>query len=170
MAACSDSAGNTDSSVAESSTSTTTTIPDTTTTTSGLTGVSTEFARAIVEVNGVPLSVAIADTPEQWSQGLMGVEELQPLDGMLFVFPAEALRSFWMKDTLLPLDVAFFDGDGFLVNVVSMDTCLDGDCPSYPSDGLAQFALETPQGALSELPADTRLVVIGGLDGIGKEI
>lgn len=131
---------------------------------------STDFARGVVELNGLPLSVAIANTPEQWAQGLMGVEELDPLDGMLFVFDAESPHSFWMKDTLIPLDVTFFDSDGHLVSTVAMDTCLDEDCPSYPSDGPAQFALETPQGSLGDLSADTRLVVIGGLEGIGKEI
>jgi len=121
-------------------------------------------------VNGVPLTVGVAGSAEQWPQGLSGVEVLEPLDGMLFVFPTVAERTFWMQGMLFPLDVAFFDADGFLVNVVAMDTCLDGDCPSYPSDGLAQYALETPQGSLGELPADTRLVIIGDLDGIGKEI
>ena len=169
--ACSDSTATTEPSTPESSSTTTTTIsPDTTTTTRGLTGVPADFARAVVEVNGMPLTVAVADTPEQWPQGLSGVEVLEPLDGMLFVFPTVAERTFWMQGMLFPLDVAFFDADGHLVSVVAMDTCPDGDCPNYSSDGLAQFALETPQGALGDLPADTRLVVIGGLDGIGKEI
>lgn len=131
---------------------------------------STDFTRTVVELNGQALNVAIADTPEEWSQGLMFVEELAPLDGMLFVFPAEGIRSFWMKDTLIPLDVAFFDSNGFLVSVAAMDTCPDGDCTSYNSERPAQFALETPQGSLGELPPDSRLVVLQGLDGIGKEI
>jgi len=171
VAACSDSAGTAESTTTEPSTSTATTVPDeTTTTTSPLAGVPADFARAVVEVNGIPLTVAVAGSPEQWPQGLSGVEVLEPLDGMLFVFPTVAERTFWMDGMLFPLDVAFFDADGFLVNVVAMDTCPDGDCPNYLSDGLAQYALETPQGALGELPADTRLVIIGDIDGIGKEI
>jgi uncharacterized membrane protein (UPF0127 family) len=150
--------------------STTTLPPDATTTTSGRIGVSTEFGRAVIELDGVPLTVAVADTNDERSRGLMGVEELSPLDGMLFVFDTESVRSFWMKDTLIPLDIAFFGRDGFLVSQTTMTTCLDGDCPSYSSVDAAQYALEAPAGSLANLPEDARLVIIGALDGSGKEI
>ena len=150
--------------------STTTLPPDTTTTTSGPIGVSTEFGRAVIELDGVPLTVAVADTNDERGRGLMGVEELSPLDGMLFVFDEEALRSFWMKDTLIPLDIAFFDGDGFLVGQTTMTTCLDGDCPGYSSQVATRYALESPAGSLGSLPTEARLVIIGALDGSGKEI
>jgi uncharacterized membrane protein (UPF0127 family) len=100
----------------------------------------------------------------------MGVEDLSPLDGMLFVFDDEQLRSFWMKDTLIPLDLAFFDSDGVLVSKTSMATCPDGDCPSYPSDGPARYALEAALGALDTLDVGSRLVLIESLEGSGKEI
>ena len=150
--------------------STTTLPPDTTTTTSGLIGVSTEFGRAVIELDGVPLTVAVAESNDERGRGLMGVEELSPLDGMLFVFDEEAVRSFWMKDTLIPLDIAFFDRDGFLVSQTTMPTCLDGDCPSYSSEEPAEYALEAPAGSLEDLSVDARLVIIGALDGSGKEI
>ena len=150
--------------------STTTLPPDTTTTTSGLIGVSTEFGRAVIELDGVPLTVAVADTNDERVRGLMGVEELAPLDGMLFVFDEQSLRSFWMKDTLIPLDIAFFSRDGFLVGQTTMTTCLDGDCPFYSSEEPAEYALEAPAGSLKDLSVDARLVIIGALDGSGKEI
>jgi len=150
--------------------STTTLPPDTTTTTLGLIGVSTEFGRAVIELDGVPLTVAVADTNDERVRGLMGVEELAPLDGMLFVFDEESQRSFWMKDTLIPLDIAFFDGDGFLVSQTTMTPCLDEDCPYYSSEEPAEYALEAPAGSLVDLSADARLVIIGALDGSGKEI
>ena len=170
LTACFDDAGDTNPNPPSSTSTTTTVPPELTTTTRGLTGVSTDFARTVVELNGVLYSVAVADTPEKLAQGLMGVEDLRPLDGMLFVFDGESVRSFWMKDTLIPLDVAFFDADGFLVSTASMATCPDDDCRRYLSEGVAQFALETPHGTLEDLSSDTRLVVVGALDGIGKEI
>lgn len=130
----------------------------------------TDFARAVIEVDGVPYNVAVADTADELSRGLMGVEELAPLDGMLFVYDAERLVSHWMKDTLIPLDIAFFDGSGVLVSVASMETCLDGDCPSYASEGPARYAVEVPLGGFADLSPDARLVIIGSLEGIGKEI
>ena len=133
-------------------------------------GVSADFARGVVELDGIPYTVAVADTPDKLSRGLMLVENLSPLDGMLFVYDAERIVSHWMKDTLIPLDIAFFDDDGFLVSVSTMETCLDGDCPSYASGGPARYALEVPRGGFADLPAGARLSVIGSLDGSGKEI
>ncbi|MFN2485539.1 MAG: DUF192 domain-containing protein, partial [Acidimicrobiia bacterium] len=69
------------------------------------------------------LSVAVADEPEEWAKGLMGVDELGDLDGMLFVFSDEVLSPVWMKDTLIPLDIAFFNSEGILVDAVAMEPC-----------------------------------------------
>ena len=175
LTACSSGPGSSDTVPDETSTSavpTSTTIlpPDTTTTTRGLIGVSTEFGRSVIEVAGVPYTVAVADTSDEHSRGLMGVEDVSPLDGMLFVFDDWVHRTFWMKDTFIPLDIAFFDRDGFLVNQTTMEPCVVDECPVYRSEGAAQYALEAPLGTLTDLPADARLVVIGSLDGSGKEI
>lgn len=150
--------------------STTSMPPPTTSSTTPVDGLLPDFERAIIEVGGVPYTVAVADTNDRRRRGLMGVEDLSPLDGMLFVFDEEAVRSFWMKDTLLPLDIAFFDAAGVLVHRTSMVTCPDGDCPTYSSEEPARYALEAPAGSLAGLAADARLVLIDGLDGSGKEI
>lgn len=133
---------------------------------------STDFSRSVIEVAGVPYTVAVADTNDERTRGLMGVEDLSPLDGMLFVFEDENARSFWMRNTLIPLDIAFFDREGFLVSRTTMEPCPSDVefCPTYGSEGAAQYALEAPLGTLAELPADARLVIIGSLDGSGKEI
>ncbi len=176
LAACSDdsgadvTAGGSTTSSSQPQATTTTLPPNPTTTTRSLVGVSTDFGRAVIELDGDALTVAVADTNEQRAQGLMGVEDLSPLDGMLFVFQSESVRSFWMKDTLIPLDIAFFDVDGFLVTKTSMATCFDGECPTYSSIGAAQYALEAPLGSLAGLADDARLVLIGSLNGSGKEI
>ena len=67
------------------------------------------FDSGSITVGGIPLEVAVARTPQQQAQGLMNVSDLPEGTGMLFVFPEEKMGSFWMKDTLIPLDIAFFN-------------------------------------------------------------
>jgi uncharacterized membrane protein (UPF0127 family) len=82
---------------------------------------------------------------------------------MLFVFPRTTTGTFWMKDTLIPLDIAFFANDGSLVDVLQMEPCPpdtpDADCPSYAAAGPYRFALEAPQGDLIELASDATLTL-----------
>jgi uncharacterized membrane protein (UPF0127 family) len=63
--------------------------------------------------------------------------------GMLFIYPDAQPRYFWMKNTLIPLDILFFDGEHRLINV-SADTppCKTAECPGYPSAAPAQYVLE----------------------------
>lgn len=182
LAACSGDS-DTDSTAADSGASTTlapaaattTVSPETTTTIPAPVGVSTDFSRSVIEINGIPYNVAVADTPDELSRGLMWVEDLSPLDGMLFVYDGERLISHWMKNTLIPLDIAFFDAEGRLVSKTTMVPCIDESfpdvrCPTYPADGPAAFSVEVPAGGFDDLPDDARLAVIGSLDGSGKEI
>ena len=72
----------------------------------------------IETANGpVALIVEIADTSKQRAKGLMHRTELPDSDGMLFIWPDRALRHFWMKDTVLSLDILFFDEEGVLFHV-----------------------------------------------------
>lgn len=103
--------------------------------------------------------MALADDPAERSQGLMGVDELGDLDGMLFVFSQEALAGFWMKGTLIPLDIAFFGDDKELVDTLSMVPCTADPCPSYVPDGPFSWALETPAGTLGPLEAGSTLSI-----------
>ena len=65
----------------------------------------------------VSLVVEVADTAAERAQGLMGRERLTDSDGMLFIWPARAVRQFWMKNTPLSLDILFFDGEGILIHI-----------------------------------------------------
>lgn len=89
----------------------------------------------------------VASTPAAREQGLMGRLEVPPGTGMLFVFPDTELRSFWMKDTFVDLDIAFINESFEVVDIQQMeaeDTDLtDAAAPS-------SFALEVLQGWLSE--------------------
>jgi len=70
-------------------------------------------------------------------------------DGMLFAYPNEDSRGFWMKNTLIPLDIAFFAADGTLLNVNETPIASDprvGPWPTSPSKGDARFVLEMHLG------------------------
>ena len=110
-----------------------------------------------IEIDGERMSVAVADTPDLRQQGLMFVEDLGDLVGMLFDFGAESQGAFWMKNTLIPLDIAFFDGGGALVAVLKMVPCEAEPCPPYDPGVPYSYAIEVPAGAFRDLPDDARL-------------
>jgi len=111
------------------------------------------FARVEVVLAGEPFTVAVADTPVLRAQGLMGVTDLVDVDGMLFVFVTETviepvLRSFWMRDTLIPLDIWFFDYDGKLVDMLTMTPCTAEPCERYTPSAPYNYAVETEVGRI----------------------
>ncbi len=64
--------------------------------------------------------VEVAQTPEEWSYGLMGRKHLGKDEGMFFIFETEDYHGFWMKDTLIPLNIAFIGKDGRIVWITDM--------------------------------------------------
>jgi uncharacterized membrane protein (UPF0127 family) len=108
--------------------------------------------QSYVELKGQRFRVEVADTPEKWSLGLMFRDHLPENHGMLFIFPREAPRSFWMKNTRIPLDILYFDRDLKLVSTTAgARPCRTRVCPGYPSAGPAQYVLELNAGKASEL-------------------
>ena len=89
----------------------------------------------------------LADTPEQHQRGLMEPTDLGKYDGMLFRFVAETSTSFWMKDTLIPLSIAFYGADGRIVRMLDMDPCRRDPCRLYDPGATYRGALEVNQGA-----------------------
>lgn len=102
-------------------------------------------------------TVAVAADDAARGRGLMGVEDLGDLDGMIFVWEDAAPRSFFMLDTLIPLEVAFFDAAGVLTEVVAMTPCPGDPCPTYPSSGPVRWAIEAVPGSFVDHPPGTRL-------------
>jgi len=89
------------------------------------------------------ISAEVAQTPEQRATGLMFRTDLGPNDGMLFVFEEPAQQCFWMKNTLVPLSVAFVGDDGKVVNVDEMKPrTLDSHCSEKP----VRYVLEMNEG------------------------
>ena len=116
------------------------------------------FATVEVALGGETWPVALADDDDERARGLMGVVDLGGLRGMLFAFPADSNAAFWMKDTLLALDIAFFAADGALVDRFEMSPCPADPCPVYPPAGPYRYALEVPTGGFAEV-VDLRLDV-----------
>ena len=110
-----------------------------------------------ITVDGRSWRVALADSSELRGQGLMFVEDLGDLDGMLFVFEAERTGAFWMKNTLIPLDIGFFDDSGDLVGVLRMVPCEADPCRRYDVGTSYRYALEVPAGVFNDLPEDARI-------------
>jgi uncharacterized membrane protein (UPF0127 family) len=96
------------------------------------------------------LTVEIAKTHEARAKGLMGRTELPKGHGMLFVHERAQRLSFWMKDTLIPLSIAFFDEDKELINILDMDPPTGPPLVRYRSTAPALYALEVPQGWFEE--------------------
>lgn len=90
--------------------------------------------------------VELAATPRQHAYGLMHVEALDADAGMLFIFDGMAVRSFWMKNTLIPLDILFFDDEGRLVSAVKK--AMPGSLVSRRSSGPAKYVLELNGGSM----------------------
>lgn len=89
------------------------------------------------------ISVEIAATPEARAKGLMGREKLAPDAGMLFVYPQEQYLRFWMKDTPLPLSIAFIKSDGTISRIRSMYP--HNEDPIWSTEDVL-YALEMLQG------------------------
>lgn len=108
------------------------------------------MATTTVTIGDTKVQAWIAATVDQRAKGLMFVEadQMKPLEdgterGMLFVFEKERLLSFWMKDTIIPLDIAYTRTDGAIVKTHTMTPL---DVSGYPSQQPARFALEVNAG------------------------
>lgn len=105
-----------------------------------------------VELKNKRFMVELAETQEKQALGLMFRESMPDDHGMLFLFPVESMRSFWMKNTKIPLDIFYFDEDLRLVSVSeNTPPCRSLRCPSYPSTGPAKYVLELNAGKAAEL-------------------
>lgn len=95
------------------------------------------------------ITVEVAETDAQHSLGLMNRKSMSVDSGMLFIFPDEEIREFWMKNTLINLDIAYFDKSKKAIdiqNMKAMTSILQTQIPTYPSKKPAQFALEMNDG------------------------
>ena len=111
-------------------------------------GASTPAAGPRVEMpSGAVYRLELAKTPEEQAQGLMFRESLPDRAGMLFLFPDASVHKFWMKNTMIPLDMIWMDAGGKVL-FVSANTppCKADPCPNYGPDTPASSVLEIAGG------------------------
>ncbi len=92
----------------------------------------------------VAFQVEVADTPAKRSMGLQYRKDLAPDRGMIFLFPAEAPQSFWMKNTPIPLDMIFINAERKIVGIVEQTTPFSLESRAVPAP--SQFVLEINGG------------------------
>ncbi|HEX4980457.1 MAG TPA: DUF192 domain-containing protein [Ilumatobacteraceae bacterium] len=97
------------------------------------------------------LCLWLADDAATRARGLMQVTDLGGLDGMAFRYDSPHTTSFTMRNTVMPLSIAFFGADGGRLTAFDMEPCAGEPCPSYPTPGDFVVAVEVPAGGLPEL-------------------
>ncbi len=114
--------------------------------------ITSHAAETQIMINGVTFDVDLAITQSEQSHGLMGKTKLKNNQGMLFVYDEPQLLSFWMKETLIPLDIIFFDRDGRLLEFFSgVQPCKKEPCKTYSNRTPALYVLELPAGTAKRL-------------------
>lgn len=97
--------------------------------------------------DGFALRLELAVTPEEVAQGLMFRPSLPEDHGMLFLFEVERVPSFWMKHTMIPLDLLFLDSGGAIVDIVeNAQPCAAEPCPQYVPSRAVSAVLEVAAG------------------------
>jgi len=105
-----------------------------------------------VLLHGQRFSAELATDDAQRQRGLMMRQSLPPNHGMLFVFPRTDPQAFWMKNTLIPLDMLYFDAARRLVSMqLNVLPCQADPCPVYPSEAPARYVLELSGGTAQRL-------------------
>jgi uncharacterized membrane protein (UPF0127 family) len=125
------------------------------------------FKTSRIKVGPHPLKVEVADSDPQRMQGLMHRTALGKDDGMLFIFDELAYHSMWMKNTLIPLSVAFVDAEGRILNILDMEPqTLD----SHMAAGPARYAIETNKGwfAAKKIKAGDKVTGLPGVNAAGR--
>jgi uncharacterized protein len=110
------------------------------------------LSTVVIDASGgkrVEVLVEIADGPFEQERGLMHRTALGEDRGMLFVYPDERPLSFWMKNTLIPLSIAYIDSEGRITDILNMKP-LDDRPPHYVSSEFVQYALEVNEGFFEE--------------------
>ena len=108
-----------------------------------------KFKSKVAQLGKKTITVEIAESENQLERGLMFRKKLAANAGMLFIFPDEQPRSFWMKNTLIDLSIGYFDRQKKLVDIQEMtatSTLMQLNLPFYPSKGPAMYALEMNKG------------------------
>lgn len=105
------------------------------------------------------IKVEVAQTPQEHMIGLMGRQSMGNHEGMLFIFPQSSKQCFWMKNTLIPLQVAFIADDGTVVN---LDEMLPETENSHCSNQAVRYVLEMNKGWFTKQGVQAGFRIAGG--------
>jgi uncharacterized membrane protein (UPF0127 family) len=98
------------------------------------------------------IKVEVVQTPEDRGRGLQNRQSMGKDEGMLFIFPRAQHQSFWMKDTLIPLDMIWIDHHKKIVFIIhNALPCVTEQCPVYTPDAAANYVLEVNAGVSLEM-------------------
>ncbi len=99
-----------------------------------------------VIIKGKKIVIDLADSEEERSKGLMFRTSLKENAGMLFIFENPSVQAFWMKNTLIPLDMIFIDENKMIINIETALPCTSDPCQIYTSKRPALYVLEVNAG------------------------
>ena len=99
-----------------------------------------------VQVGDTKVNVELAITAEEKAKGLMHREYLDENAGVLFVFEKEGIPGFWMKNTLISLDMIFIDSDNKIVDIMTVEPCKKEPCKRYSPKTDSKYVLEVNAG------------------------
>ncbi len=117
-----------------------------------------ELPKLTLTIGMHKVTAEVATTPDERARGLMQRFSLQPDHGMLFVFERAEPLAFWMKNTFIPLSIAFIGSDGKIINVEDMQPQTE---TTHWSKGPARYALEMKKGWFAEKGIGPGAVVQG---------
>jgi uncharacterized membrane protein (UPF0127 family) len=109
-----------------------------------------EYRLEPAEGDPVTVRLEVAADPATRARGLMEREEVPPGTGMVFLYPRDVAEAYWMKNTLVPLSIAFVAADGRVVSVAEMAPCEADPCPSYAPAGPYRYAVELAAGSFAD--------------------
>jgi uncharacterized protein len=119
-----------------------------------------------LSINGHRVVAEVAATDASRTTGLMNRFSLQPDHGMLFVFKEPRQQAFWMKNTYVPLSIAFIDRNGRIMNIEDMAPQTEN---THPSRGPALYALEMKRGWFADRNIAPGAVIEGLAKAVPKE-
>ena len=99
-----------------------------------------------VTIDDIQIIAWIADTQTARETGLMGMQNINENEGMLFVYEVPGAYSFWMKNTLMPLDVIFVSNNMKIISIQNMEPCITEPCRIYPPPSDILYAIEVKGG------------------------
>ncbi|MFO7809003.1 DUF192 domain-containing protein [Guyparkeria sp.] len=121
---------------------------------------SDDGTQRVMWLGGERFEIELATTPTSRQRGLMHRPPLAEDQGMLFIYPDEARRSFWMKNVSFAIDILYLDAEWRVIHRhEAVPPCRRDPCPGYPSDAAARYVLELPAGTAGRLSleAGTRI-------------